>query len=198
MLSAKTSMAPDPRSNRRMRSSPVLAMNSFVSSPFRARPFAPKGGKPAVASRGWCVSVVTAQEAGQLAAPAILKMAPWNESDTKRSPMLLKASALGAGKPLELRRAEIADIDLPGELVELEPQERRGAKVFHRDQAAVPVEPEKLVAVRPGIERCDVEIAGLGIRRDPLGEAHAIGQHDEPLRRIPLDNDVPGRPRFAA
>src|SRR5438034_818801 len=42
-------------------------------------------------------TVMTEHGVGQLTALLILKMAPWNESETKRSTFFLKASAFGAG-----------------------------------------------------------------------------------------------------
>jgi len=58
------------------RLSPVFATNIVASSELSASPFAPKGGKPAVASNGSCATVATAQGVGQVATFAILKMAP--------------------------------------------------------------------------------------------------------------------------
>src|SRR6185369_11362423 len=71
------------------------------SSAESARPLAPNGGKPAVASCGSCETVVTAHGVEHVVALAILKMAPWNESETNASPAALKTMPLGAGNELE-------------------------------------------------------------------------------------------------
>src|SRR5262249_18353696 len=100
MLSVKTETLLVAMSRARTRSSPVLAMKSVFSSLVKARPLAPNGGKPAGARSGAGGTVVTEHGVGELGALLVLKMAPWNESETKRSPFFLKASALGAGKLL--------------------------------------------------------------------------------------------------
>src|SRR5436309_14913678 len=52
---------------------------------------------------------MTEHGVGQLTALLILKMAPWNESETKRSPFFLKATAFGAGK-LSLPKLMVSEL----------------------------------------------------------------------------------------
>src|SRR2546427_10353616 len=95
MLSVKTETLLVAMSRARTRSSPVLAMKSVFSSLVKARPLAPNGGKPAVARNGAWDTVVTGHGVGQVPAVLILKMAPWDESETKRAPFFLEAHAAG-------------------------------------------------------------------------------------------------------
>ena len=57
-------------------------MNNAVSLELSATPFAPNGGKPAVASNGSCATGVTTQGVAHVAALSMRKIAPWNESET--------------------------------------------------------------------------------------------------------------------
>src|SRR5262245_3306770 len=112
MLSAQMSpdvaVPPGPSGRRKTVSFPVLA--TYSAPPRSARPLAPKGGKPVVASWVFLATLVTHALPPPEQPPAgMRKISPWNESETKRSPES-NTRALGAavvfrkgkGKPVTM------------------------------------------------------------------------------------------------
>src|SRR6185503_76056 len=99
-LSANTDICADAMSIFSTRLSPVLAMNIVELSAPNASPLAPNGGNPAVASSGSCAKVVTLHPE-HAAAWAILKIAPWNESEKYRLPLASNTMPFGAGAPAD-------------------------------------------------------------------------------------------------
>src|SRR5262249_36816503 len=99
MLSAQMStdvaVPPVPSGRRKTVSFPVLA--TYSAPPCSARPLAPKGGKPVVASWVFLATLVTHPLPPPEQPPAgIRKISHWNESETRRSPELSNTRALGA------------------------------------------------------------------------------------------------------
>ena len=72
---------------------PVLA--TYSAPPRSARPLAPKGGKPVVASAASLATLVTHAPPPEQPPAGMRKISPWNESETKRSPES-NTRALGA------------------------------------------------------------------------------------------------------
>src|SRR5262245_52024509 len=147
MLSAQMStdvaVPPVPSGRRKTVSFPVLA--TYSAPPCSARPLAPKGGKPVVASWVFLATLVTHPLPPPEQPPAgIRKISPWNESETRRSPELSNTRALGAavlfgkgnGKPgTMVQQGSVAQTSgvldrLPFKILRIRPFPKSAAKRF--------------------------------------------------------------------
>src|SRR5512143_1593705 len=80
---------------------PVFATNKLSPALLNARPFAPNGGTPAVASSGSVTHATAAPPPGP-----VFQTMPWNESDTYTLPLASKVRAFSPALPAAVMKTD--------------------------------------------------------------------------------------------